>query len=145
MIQMLPPPLLNYTLPSASHQGSERVRVTGGCPCVHPLLHLVWPKRCMLVTAMCDRDYIAGEAQMHRKLRCDTVKLCPGIQGESCPCTPFLSHLLITTKLAKTIGPYNVRQGRCLCSWISSLYLKDCSTPNFEEGNLGEKCAIYGT
>ena len=34
----------------------------------------IWsgPKDVSLVTAMCDRDYIAGEAQMHRKLRCDT-------------------------------------------------------------------------
>ena len=34
----------------------------------------IWsgPKDVSLVTAMCDRDYIADEAQMHRKLRCDT-------------------------------------------------------------------------
>ena len=57
MIQMLPPPLLNYTLPSASHQASEGQGYRGMSP---------------LVTAMCDRDYIAGEAQMHRKLRCNT-------------------------------------------------------------------------
>ena len=52
MIQMLPPPLLNYTLPSASHQASEGQGYRGMSMRVHPLLHLVWPKRC--IASHCD-------------------------------------------------------------------------------------------
>ena len=75
MIQMLPPPLLNYTLSSASHQASEGQGYTYLQGDVHACTpSSIWsdPKDVSLVTAMCDRDYIAGEAQMHRKLRCDT-------------------------------------------------------------------------
>ena len=70
MIQMLPPPLLNYTLPSASHQASDGQGYRGMSMRAPPPPS--GPKDVSLVTAMCDRDYIAGEAQMHRKLRCDT-------------------------------------------------------------------------
>ena len=74
MIQMLPPPLLNYTLPSASHQASEGqgLHLQGDVHACTPSSIWSGPKDVSLVTAMCDRDYIAGEAQMHRKLRCDT-------------------------------------------------------------------------
>ena len=51
MIQMLPPPLLNYTLSSASHQASEGQGYRG-MSMRAPLLHLVWPKRC--IASHCD-------------------------------------------------------------------------------------------
>ena len=62
---------MEHGFPPASHQASEGQGYRGMSMPAPPS---IWsgPKDVSLVTAMCDRDYIAGEAQMHRKLRCDT-------------------------------------------------------------------------
>ena len=116
----------------------------------------VWgnPSCCSWATPWCNPHLILvpvlDQTKGHKgKHQNGSVEPVVWIQGVSCPCTPFLSHLLFTTKPVKTMGQpgraLERHTGGMVDDWGQSAPGKTRRTPNFEMGIWGGNlcCAIF--